>query len=322
MQDIRAGVAPSSANPLGSRRSVEPCFFFLPAGKMASVVPMDPSEKRPRENAMKRRALCIGINDYPGTGSDLAGCVNDANDWAAAFADRGFAVKTLLDRQATGNAIRSAIESIVAGARRGDSILVQFSGHGSFVPDLDGDEPDGTDECLCPYDLKEKGPITDDDLFELYSARRSGVRIVMISDSCHSGTVARFAPITTPPTTKDGNPPERKVRFLPPAVFLSRRDAAKLGVRRAKRPSSPPGRYAALLLAGCQDTEYSFDAYFEGRPNGAFTFIALRSLAVLPKKAAYGDWFQAIRRVLPSRQYPQTPNLFGSASMRRWKVLS
>ncbi len=271
---------------------------------------------------MNKHALCIGINDYPGTGSDLAGCVNDANDWAAAFADRGFTVKKLLDRQATGKAIRGAIASIVTGARRGDSIVVQFSGHGSFVPDLDGDEPDGTDECLCPYDLKEKGPITDDDLFELFSARREGVRIVMISDSCHSGTVARFAPITTPPTTKDRHPPRRTIRFLPPAVFLSRRDAAMLGVRRAKRPSSPPGRYAALLLAGCQDTEYSYDAYFEGRPNGAFTFVALRSLATLSKEATYGDWFRAIRRVLPSRQYPQTPNLFGAGSMRRWKVLS
>ncbi len=153
---------------------------------------------------MNKHALCIGINDYPGTGSDLAGCVNDANDWAAAFADRGFTVKKLLDRQATGKAIRGAIASIVTGARRGDSIVVQFSGHGSFVPDLDGDEPDGTDECLCPYDLKEKGPITDDDLFELFSAQREGVRIVMISDSCHSGTVARFAPISTPPPRRTG----------------------------------------------------------------------------------------------------------------------
>ena len=31
----------------------------------------------------KKLALCIGINDYPGTDSDLSGCVNDANDWAA-----------------------------------------------------------------------------------------------------------------------------------------------------------------------------------------------------------------------------------------------
>jgi len=55
---------------------------------------------------MVMRALCIGINDYPGTDSDLSGCVNDANDWAAVLKKRGFTVTMLLDRKATGAAIR------------------------------------------------------------------------------------------------------------------------------------------------------------------------------------------------------------------------
>jgi hypothetical protein len=271
---------------------------------------------------MTKYALCIGINDYPGTDSDLAGCVNDANDWAAALAKRGFTVQTIFNKQATGKAMRNAIKATVAKAKSGDLVVIQYSGHGSFVPDVDGDEPDGTDECLCPYDIRTRGPITDDELFELYSAKQPGVKILMISDSCHSGTVARFAPITTPPTTKGKNPPQRKVRFLPPAVFLSKRDVAKLGVRRALRASSPPGRYAALLVAGCQDTEYSYDAYFEGKSNGAFTFVALRALASLSPQATYQDWFKAMRQALPSQQYPQTPNLYGSTSMKKWKVLA
>jgi len=32
---------------------------------------------------MAKLALCIGINDYPGTVNDLSGCVNDAQDWSA-----------------------------------------------------------------------------------------------------------------------------------------------------------------------------------------------------------------------------------------------
>ena len=139
---------------------------------------------------MTKYALCIGINDYPGTGSDLAGCVNDANDWAKELRTRGFHVTQLLDRQATGAAMRGAIRSMLASAQSGDLALIQFSGHGSFVDDLDGDEPDGTDECLCPYDISSKGPITDDELFSIYSGRPAGVKALMISDSCHSGTVA------------------------------------------------------------------------------------------------------------------------------------
>jgi len=271
---------------------------------------------------MKRIALCIGINDYPGTGSDLAGCVNDARDWAQALRGKGFEVAMLADKKATGKTMRAAIRAALDAARSGDHVVIQYSGHGSFVPDEDGDEPDGTDECLCPYDVDANGPITDDELFELYSARERGVKLLVISDSCHSGSVARFAPITTPPTLRGRGAPQRKVRFLPPEAFLSRRELAKLGARRATRTSSPPGRYAALLMAGCQDTEYSYDAYFQGRPNGAFSFVALRALAKLELGANYAGWFKAIRRALPSQQYPQSPNLFGSSAMKRWKVFA
>jgi hypothetical protein len=97
---------------------------------------------------------------------------------------------------------------------------------------------------------------------------------------------------------------------------------AMLGSRRARRISSPPGRYAALLMAGCQDSEYSYDAYFQGRPNGAFTFVALRELAKLKPNATYRNWYDAIRKALPSQQYPQSPNLFGSKSMMKWKVFA
>ncbi len=271
-------------------------------------------------------ALTIGINNYPGTDSDLSGCVNDANDWKAALAKRGFKVNQLLDGAATGKAIRGAIREVIAPAKSGDLVVIQYSGHGSFVPDKNGDEPDGTDECICPYDVVTNGAVTDDELFELYSAKTRGVRLVVISDSCHSGTVARMAPILTPPSTTAKFAPTRKVRFLPPAAFLSRRELVQMGMSSrhvaSSSPGSPSGSHAALLMAGCQDTEYSFDAWFRGRPNGAFTFVALQTLAKLDPNATYGDWFKAIRAMLPSQQYPQAPNLFGTAAMRRWKVFA
>ncbi|MCI0452369.1 MAG: caspase family protein [Candidatus Latescibacteria bacterium] len=272
---------------------------------------------------MAKRALCIGINNYPGTGSDLAGCVNDAKDWAALLKAKGFQVTTLLDSKSTLKGMRDAIEGIVSSAKSGDTIIVQYSGHGSYIPDVDGDEPDGTDECLCPYDVDRNGPLSDDELFDIYDSRVRGSKIIMISDSCHSGSVTKFAPIVTPPTMAGRSAPQRKVRFLPPEVFLSSRDMAKLGTaRRALHRSSTPGRYASLLLAGCQDYEYSYDAYFNGRPNGAFSFVALRALKKVPSTATYRDWFKKIRAVLPSQQYPQTPNLFGSTRQRKWRALA
>lgn len=164
--------------------------------------------------------------------------------------------------------------------------MVQFSGHGSFVPDADGDEPDGTDECICPTDTGN-GYITDDELFDLYAARRNGVRVVMIADSCHSGTIAKFAPITTPPTIEGASAPQRKVRFLPPAAFLDASELTALGTRRGLRRASAPGRHAGLTLSGCQDAEYSYDGYFLGRPNGVFSYVALDALKSLLENATY-----------------------------------
>ena len=77
---------------------------------------------------MSKKALCIGINDYPGTQNDLSGCVNDANDWAAALAARNFSVTKLLDAQATKAAMVGAISALVGGAAKGDTVEVAVAG--------------------------------------------------------------------------------------------------------------------------------------------------------------------------------------------------
>lgn len=270
----------------------------------------------------KKLALCIGINDYPGTGSDLSGCVNDANDWGKVLSQKGFSVKKLLDKEATRKNILDNLKAMIDSVVKGDSVIFQYSGHGTYIADKDGDESDGTDECLCPYDLYTKGPITDDELNDLFTSKKNGVKLVLFSDSCHSGTVTRFAPGTTPPATSGKNPQIRKVKFLPPANFLSPKELSKLGMIRTFRRSSPPGRYGSLLMSGCQDVEYSYDAYFQNRPNGAFTYVALETLKKLKPTATYQDWYKAIRQALPSQQYPQSPNLYGSRTMKKWKIFS
>ena len=113
---------------------------------------------------MAKRALCIGINDYPGTGMDLRGCVNDADDWATTLTARGYAVNRLVDRRATKAAMKSALRKLVKAAKAGDSLVITFSGHGTYQPDTNDDEADGYDEGLCPWDLTSKGALTDDEI--------------------------------------------------------------------------------------------------------------------------------------------------------------
>jgi metacaspase-1 len=262
---------------------------------------------------MTRRGLCIGINDYPGTGSDLRGCVNDAKDWRAALDERGFDTEALLDSDATKKNMQEAFAKLVADTARDDVGVITYSGHGSWKLDDSGDEPDGRDELLCPHDVARGNFYSDDELFDLFAERERGSRVVMISDSCHSGTVAKMAPVGDEDDTVE------RIRFLPPENFLSDDDLR--GARTIGRPKVfSRSRSTALLLAGCQDTEYSYDASFSGRPNGAFTYVALRALKKLGADDTYSDWFAAIRKQLPSANHPQTPNMQGTTSQRRWKV--
>lgn len=121
-----------------------------------------------------KRALCVGINDYPGTGSDLEGCVNDARDWQRVLAQRGYDVTVLLDGKATRAAMVNALTALIGEARSGDTAVFTYSGHGSWLPDQSGDEADARDEMLCPYDVARGQYLLDDDLAEISGARRPG----------------------------------------------------------------------------------------------------------------------------------------------------
>lgn len=252
---------------------------------------------------MTRYALCIGINDYPGTSSDLSGCVPDARDFAAALDARGFAVRQLLDSAATKAVLVDELARLVDRTGYGDTAIVTFSGHGTWVADTDGDEADRRDEALCPHDVFTAGPLTDDELHGIFTRRRFGARLVLISDSCHSGTVTRLAaPLGAT---------LQAVRFLPPRTYQPDAKAAPAVARAAPRPS-------ALLLSGCADGEYAYDAWFGGKPNGAFTKAALAALRTLPPGATMRDWYAEIRMSLPSQDYPQTPALYGPSAWKLW----
>lgn len=274
---------------------------------------------------MAKVGLTIGINNYPGTGSDLSGCVNDANDWAAELQGRGFDVSGLTDALATKANMVKAMSDLVTSLEYQDIGVITYSGHGTWYPDEDGDEKDRRDEAICPYDIFRGNPITDDELFEIFTQRTYGSRLVFISDSCHSGTIERYAPALGVPPSRDPNfkGKQQRVRFLPPMAWLDD-DAyeTRLAMEYAEH-AAPRGksRTSALTLTGCKDTEYSYDAWFNNRPNGAFTYVALRALQDIPANAPFFEWHRAIRSMLPSIDYPQTPQLNGTSVQKRWPIL-
>ena len=245
-----------------------------------------------------KRSLHIGINNYPGTGSDLSGCINDANDWRDALEAREFQVTSLHDSDATKHNMVEAITKIVDDTGKNDISVITYSGHGTWVPDEDGDEVDGRDEALCPHDTNQGNILTDDELYDILGDRTRGARIIVISDSCHSGTVARARSIMPGVETDPWH--FQKIRYLAPEFYIG---DDKTRMSRALRVETIRAtgkiRAAAVLLSGCKDEEYSYDAWFNGRANGAFTYAALQTLKDLPETASYRDWHRETRKLLP-----------------------
>jgi metacaspase-1 len=262
---------------------------------------------------VSNQALCIGIN-YVGTDSELYGCLNDAQDWAQELESRGFHVTRLLEAEATRVNILAAITERVAATGQEGTCVITYSGHGSYRADDDGDEADGRDEIWCPIDFGNGIYVADDDLYSVMRDHGQGTDLVVISDSCFSGTMTRAA---LSPLSTSRHP---RVRFLPPSKVLAPDEALRAAfARRAPRSVRPD---LATLMAACTDTEYSYDGEFDGRANGAFTYCALQALRVVGAGATYRQWMDVIRRYLPSSSYPQTPGLQGTPEQRDRQIFT
>jgi hypothetical protein len=236
-----------------------------------------------------KKALCVGINNYPGTSNYLQGCVNDANDWSGLLNGLGFEISLLLDSQATRQNIKTSLNTLIASAGESDVIVFTYSGHGTQVVDINGDEGDTYDEAIYVYD----GTILDDELRVIIDAMNPKATLVVVSDSCFSGTVTRLVPDNTKP------------RFMP-----AKNISADRVVR--QRFLLPEANMPEILISGCSDSEYSYDADINGRYNGAMSAMALKVIKQNPN-VSYNEFYSSLRKLLPSAEYPQTPQLEGSA---------
>jgi hypothetical protein len=192
------------------------------------------------------------------------------------------------------------------------------SSHGSQIPDVSGDEPT-YDEVLCPYDVKD-ATIADDELRTLFDGLPAGVHLTVISDSCHSGTVTRAALGDIPGLS---SPDDRRVRFLHPALFRSTRALPDpMGTRPRRRMAFPQSSLNHVLLSGCLDSEYSFDAVIEGDYHGAMTFHAIRAIADAGYEITYAELVERLVPALEAAGYAQHPQLEARSDMKHRQVFA
>jgi metacaspase-1 len=249
----------------------------------------------------KGMSLHIGLNrvdpdQYEGWDGELTACEADAQDMKALAKAQGFGTSAmLLTKGATAEAVMAGISHAAKTLKSGDMFFLTYSGHGGQVKDTNGDDEDGWDETWVCHDRQ----LVDDELYALWGQFKPGVRVLVLSDSCHSGTVVRAMP---PFLT--GGP---RIRLMPRSVVLKvqKAHAALYKKIQSKVKSAEDVKIGAgvLLVSGCQDNQTSLD----GDRNGLFTGT-LRSVWRNGKfKGNYRNLRDTIVAKMPNTQ---TPNYY------------
>jgi hypothetical protein len=301
-----------------------------------------------------RRALLIGINDYPDPTNRLEGCVNDVFLMSSVLQECGFLpdeIRVVLNERATTQGIMERLHWLLDGVREGDERVLYYSGHGAQIPRYNvKEEPDHVDECLVPYDFdwSPARAILDNQFCELYSQLPYGSYFVAMFDCCHSGGITRDGG----PRVRGLTPPDdirhrglewdrneqmwvpRKFPGLNDSIAKSKgadyvgrngatrrlgramtlRTQSEKDTRRLQTLLGHRGPYMPVLLEACQENEFSYE-YRDGATSyGAYTYCMAKALRENPRIT-----FRALNELVTAKlhrlKYKQTPSLVGHTAL-------
>jgi hypothetical protein len=257
-------------------------------------------------------SLHVGVNQvdpkhYSGWSGPLTACEADAEDMQRIAKAKGYDSQILLTDKATRSAVIAGIENAANRLAPGDIFLLSYSGHGGQVPDVSGDEMDLEDETWCLYD----GELIDDELAELWARFAKGVRILVLSDSCHSGTAIKMREYDELAATGLVQRAASRVEGDKPPVFRVMPEEVALRTYRANREfykeiahrllkSHSPIMATVRLISACMDNQLSLDGTF----NGLFTGTLLRVWNDGAFAGNYRAFHSEILNRMPSTQSP------------------
>jgi hypothetical protein len=256
----------------------------------------------------RAHSLHIGLNAvdsaaYSGWNGQLVACQSDASSMNQIVSALGYDARQLITKAATSSAVIQAIQTAAQDLKAGDIFVLTYSGHGGQVPDTNGDEPEGKDETWVLYDRQ----LVDDELHGLYTQFKRGVRIFVLSDSCHSGTVTRalyesIAPIEAEAGLRATGP--FRTKQIPRDVSekeYNRNIRTYDAIQKATEATVKKSPEATvILLSGCQDNQLSSD----GDVNGLFTEKLLQVWDQGKFKQSYRNLQKAVKQKMPPSQQP------------------
>lgn len=244
----------------------------------------------------KAQALLFGVNEVDPAGYDnkwdgkLSFCEKDATLVANFVEQRGFETTLLLTSQVTKQRMIDETSKAAATLEQGDLFLFYFSGHGNTTADITGDEIGRTnmrDETLCVYDNQ----ILDDELYTLWQNFKPGVRILVLTDACHSGAVLR------------GSEDHLVSKAVPERTskIIKRKDKDKYMKMRNELPEAKPLQCSIIHLAGCREDQLSYEN--KRMKHGQFTGFMLATIEA-GNLGSYKKLFDAMNAAMPDNQKP------------------
>ena len=251
-------------------------------------------------------SLHVGINQpssaFPNA-APLKNCENDALAMERIAALNNFKTRDLLlGSDATYARVTTKIRSAATELEAGDIFLFTFAGHGFQESDVSQDEDDFLDETLLLFDVELFDDVLRKDLWPRF---RPNVRVLMIADSCHSGTVA-----TVPPPPDDDEFTVAPANsFVPRTISqaTSRHHQEEYGefYRNLLVPIfNPPILASVLQLGACEDNQTTGD----GVVNGEYTAAMLKVLQD-PTVATYDALVDGIQTELSNAGRDQIPTI-------------
>lgn len=262
---------------------------------------------------MKRGiSIHIGLNrvsmkHYSSRVTPLNSCEQDAMDMQTIALSQNFKSSFLLLSE---NATREAVKTMITLASQelsaGDMLLLTYSGHGGFVLDRSGDEEDRLDETWCLYN----GQLLDDELKQLWTLFDEGVRIFVLSDSCHSGTVLKASVSLE---TEESKIFQKKLLSYSVAkeVYVKNQDFYRKLEEQVGWVSDEDVKASVKLFAACQDPQVSYTMTFA--KNSIFTEKLKEVWDNGKFSGTYAEFFEKVKEKVMALDFlptVQTPNLF------------
>ncbi len=277
----------------------------------------------PPQKAITKHALLVGVGAYEeSTGWSPLNAPNDVYLVRETLVAQGFSkynIHLLLDEEVSKESLARAFEKkLLAKVKPGDLVVFHYSGHGQQVQDDDGDELDGLDEALVPYDspraymegfyMGEK-LIRDEDLGEHFAKLRKRLgpsgHMLVILDACHSGTGVRGLG-TARGTNVIMASDAWKKQWASKPVDVQQLDETEV--------SEDAAHMVSLFSSRARQLSYEFEAE-EGKRYGLLSYAFCKYLSNIEEQMSYRGLLDKIKTFIGTHTSLQTPQLEGEGEM-------